>query len=690
MDAPVLPSRAAPGRSCVACKRRKIKCDRGQPCSYCTRIHVHCVYPDPTQDGGKQPENDVLSTLKRVETSLQRLESHVLNSATLKGSESARSPVHADVGELHAGQQTSSPRSGRLVSEAGDTRYVTNSFWADLDEIEKDNAAAYDQPSLTPDSVMSRAVASQQYQPLVFGSMTSVADSQHLHPAKIRIFALWQVFLDSVDPILKIIHVPTTQRGVLRASQNLAQVPPEFESLMFSIYYAAVTSMQYSVSFQTLSQEERQMSLNRYRLGMEQALCRANFMSTPDVTTLQALTIYLICARQSIDKAYIWSMTGLLIRLAMKLGLHRDPVALGLPPFLAEMRRRLWWQITILDIRTAEDNDMDPFICEHVFDTKLPANVNDADLDVNMLEPPPAAQQRTEMLFTLIRFEGSYAARKLVFSPKFTSENGYPNLSSQEKNEFVDSRLKDFEEKYLRYCDSKIPICFLTVTSIRMVLAKVKLTINHPARNGSESLSDTCLNELVQSSIEIIEYANTLRTSDKYCRWVWLFQKYIEWDAVAFLLHSLIAVPLPNLLDRAWVAIEAFFNTWEGHVPDGERRWRRLEDLRSKAATKQARERVPARDFDDNSVASGAKSGHAEGGIASVLPAVSRSAQLQTPCDPGDQHHMPIAQSFLPQNPDPITDADHVQWNFDNVPYISQGASNWDMEVDESTFSPCR
>ncbi|KIV78826.1 hypothetical protein PV11_06436 [Exophiala sideris] len=686
MDDPAATSRLTPGRSCVACRRRKIRCDRELPCSYCTKLHLQCVYPGPGQDG--KPGNEVLSRLKRIETSLERLESRVAHSSSPEVSESSRPGATAHQ-ETPAGTQiTAHLRSGRLVSEQGDTRYVTSSFWADLDEADRDETAAFvDDPSLATDSSAARPGRSQQNYTAVFGSAGHPAELVQSHPTQNHVFTLWQVFLENVDPVLKVIHVPVTQRQILQASQNLAQVPPAFESLMFSIYYAAVASIQCSASCRKLFQEERQTLLERYSAGVGRALSKADFMSSPDVTSLQALTMYLVCARHSANKTYIFSMTGLLIRSAMKLGLHRDPATFGLSPFLAEMRRRLWWHIVILDVRSAEDNDMDPFICEHMFDTKFPANVNDADLDINMTEPVSAIRQRTEMTYTLTRFEGSYAARKLVFSSKFNEDNGYPHLSLPQKNDFIEALLADLEENHFKYCDSNIPICFLTVTSLRMVLAKVKLTINHPARDGLTGLTGARLNDLVQSSIEIIEYAHTLRTSDKYSRWVWLFQKYIEWDAVAFLLHSLSSAAIPGLVERAWNAVDTFFKAWQGHVPDGEQRWGRLLNLRVKAAAKQSPESMAIINVGSKSTIAVVHRGQKEASTAATLTGLSIPVEPRNTCMAHEQDIMPISQAPLPQVFDPTIDVDHDEWNFDNVSYIMQEAPSWDMELDENSFN---
>ncbi|KIW58640.1 hypothetical protein PV05_03141 [Exophiala xenobiotica] len=685
------PPRAAPGRSCAVCRRRKIKCDRKQPCSYCTKLNLPCSYPGSIQDGKSRPQNDLLSRLERLESSLQRLAPKVPANESPQVSEPTSSSTNA-TGIATNRERTPDPGSGRLILEGGDTRYVTTSFWADLDAADKDTADRVEHPTTAAvDSVPSTDTVNEagRYQGFVFAFYSKSVDLRQLHPVESRIFTLWQVFLENVDPLLKLIHAPTIQRQILRASQNLANIPPAFESLMFSMYYAAVTSLQCSDSCQNLLQEERRTLLDRYRFGIEQALAKANFMSNPNVPTLQALTLYLTCARQSANKTYIWSMTGLLIRLASKLGLHRDPVALGLPPFQSEMRRRLWWQILILDIRTAEDNDLDPLICEHHFDTKFPANVNDVDLDVNMTEAIAESQHRTEMLFTLTRLEVSYGARKLVFSPKFTADNGYPSLSSQGRIDMIESLLKNIEQKYLRDCDTKIPIGFLAATATRMVLAKIKLTLSHPARSRASGISHDGLQELIENSIEIVEYAHTLRSSEKYSPWVWLFQTYIEWDAVAFLLHSINAVQFPTLLERAWKTVSTFFREWKDQVIDGDMRWRRLESLRAKAAAKLTSQKFLS--STDGEIQLTATSFERTPGISALSMSTSLrdvTALSDSRAQPNleSEHHSVFANSNFPSIQGQAITEDCIDWSFDNIPYVMQGAPSWETDIDEDAF----
>ncbi|KAL6241659.1 hypothetical protein RBB50_011441 [Rhinocladiella similis] len=687
-NAATSPSRHGLRRSCAACRRRKIRCDRAHPCGYCTKLHLQCAYPSIPSDGSKQVDLGLLSRLEQIEASLQRLESQNVSPANRQASQVPADTATAYTKSPPEAEHNSNPGSGRLVSEDGETRFVTSNFWTDLDKAENHSGSLLDELPPTLNSTLSKGSHPRQYRSLVFNSSRAAPEPSQLHPPEHHVFILWQVYLENVDPVLKMMHVPTTQRQIFRASQNLAQIPPAYECLMFSIYYAATISIQNPQSLRKLLQEERQVLLERFQLGVEQSLSKASFMTTPSITTLQALTIYLICARQSVDKAYIWSMTGLLIRLAMKLGLHRDPATLGLPPFSAEMRRRLWWHIATLDVRTAEENDMDPLIYEHMFDTKLPTNINDTDLDVNVTSLPEPIRQRSEMLYTLVRFEGSYAARKLVFSSKFSADNGYPGFSLQEKNDFVESISQDLTERYLKHCHNKIPICFLAVSSIQMVLAKVKLTINHSARTAYTSIYDSRLASLTESSIEVIEYAHTLRTSDEYGRWLWLFQKYIEWDAVAFLLHSLCALPNPRWLDRAWAALNNFFNTWEDSGLQGDRRWRRLKALRVKAISVQSLQKINPGDVATTLATHGDQTDIIT--TSQNFRSMPDERNLPDALTVDNQHHLQFPYEFFQQDFNQVSEQDFAEWGFGNVTCLVQdttGSPGWDMEIGENVLS---
>lgn len=119
----------------------------------------------------------------------------------------------------------------------------------------------------------------------------SVTDA---HPSTIHIFQLWQIYIDNVNTLLKITHVPTIQGQVIEASSNLEAAPKNIEALMFAIYVMAVTSLddeQVRLRFHTSKKE----LLGRYLAALQQALINAGFMRARDHITLQAYLLYLVC-----------------------------------------------------------------------------------------------------------------------------------------------------------------------------------------------------------------------------------------------------------------------------------------------------------------------------------------------------------------------------------------------------------
>lgn len=128
---------------------------------------------------------------------------------------------------------------------------------------------------------------------------TSGPEQQGLHPQKLQAIQLWQVFTQNVDPVAKVLHMPTAQVTVLTAIQNLDHSSDEVQSLLFAVYYAAVTSLSTEESAKILGQDSL-TSLNRFRRGFEQALARANWLEHPTLTTLQAMALFLVSLSSSV------------------------------------------------------------------------------------------------------------------------------------------------------------------------------------------------------------------------------------------------------------------------------------------------------------------------------------------------------------------------------------------------------
>ena len=100
-----------------------------------------------------------------------------------------------------------------------------------------------------------------------------------------------------------------------------------------------------------------------------------------------------------------WVLNGMLIRIAQKMGLHRDGETLGLSPFETEMRRRVWWMILMQDAKYAMLSGLSHSLLPWALDTKVPSNLNDADLFPGSMEPVAPREGETEMAFCMFNYE---------------------------------------------------------------------------------------------------------------------------------------------------------------------------------------------------------------------------------------------------------------------------------------------
>ena len=75
------------------------------------------------------------------------------------------------------------------------------------------------------------------------GYNSSDVNLKSLHPLPSQIPFYWQTFLENVQPLVKIVHTQTMNKVIKEVQNNLNSLSPSTEALMFSIYFATVTSM---------------------------------------------------------------------------------------------------------------------------------------------------------------------------------------------------------------------------------------------------------------------------------------------------------------------------------------------------------------------------------------------------------------------------------------------------------------
>ncbi|CRG84221.1 hypothetical protein PISL3812_01536 [Talaromyces islandicus] len=396
------------------------------------------------------------------------------------------------------------------------------------------------------------------------------------HPPPEHIRQLWETFVENVDPVTKVFHVPTVKPAIEKAVANTATIPRGFEALMFSIYSAAVMSLKDDECKQKFGEARRDL-LSRYIRSTKSALSRAKFMGTSNLVVLQALVLHLLSVRDVYEPRAVWSLTGVAIRIAQGMGLERDGEYLGLPPFETEVRRRVWWLLKTHDFRAAELCGLAKFrdLDTNADSTKWPANVNDDQLYPGMTSPAAASNGLTDMVFVNLRDElAKFTVGRIAM---YRRQGKHPSqwdlgASGNDKEE-VDRACKQIEEifetKYFRYCDPSQPLHLMTMLVGRFALNVIRFLKHHPRRWASIEQTPASERQLAwEISIKLLEQQSMMQSSPTLKRFSWQSAYFQQWHALIHVLDTLKINPMTEDADKAWQAVRNVYENAPEMISD--------------------------------------------------------------------------------------------------------------------------
>ncbi|KAI1263733.1 hypothetical protein F5Y18DRAFT_428607 [Xylariaceae sp. FL1019] len=590
-------------RSCAVCRSRKVRCDKESPCSNCRRANIPCVLPSTDrpprwarrlaanhahadEKSGSTPNSSpgiglVMDRLKTLETlvkdlsgQLEQAQAAAANSSTGNSPASSNHDRDADHSKANSpppGPEAVRAQFGRLVlNDANRSRYVSSAFWSRINDVldelktetkqlaEADVESSDDErpPGSSPSTLELDRTPSERHAFLFRHNLRpGGADLQDLHPLPSQIPFLLGVFSENVNAVIQIVHMPTIHKVARHATRptrgtHRSDLSPVNEALLFAVYYAAITSMEEEDIAINFTSSKTELNL-KYRLGLEQALSKADFLNVPDLGLIQAFAIFLFLVRRHDSPRFVWMMTGLVVRMAQALGLQRDPSHFNTcTPFEAEMRRRVWWALLLLDVRASEDQGTDFTIQYGSFDTRIPLNIDDADIGLDTTQMPAEREGLTDMSLPRVTAITSNFSRQLML----------PGTTMSEQDRLLGQVYAELDKGYLKY--SKDPgdiAAWVAVVALRVMCGKLTLLTHLPILFSSpgETLSEEIQNKLLITAIEVAEFNHALNAEQACRHWRWLFQTYTQWHAIVYILIDISRRPWSSTIERAWLSLQS-------------------------------------------------------------------------------------------------------------------------------------
>jgi hypothetical protein len=214
-------------------------------------------------------------------------------------------------------------------------------------------------------------------------------------------------YFNTYDPGIHIIHGPTFQKQYDKHWANPSQTPIIWLGLVFAMMCIALQSYSRAGDEPPEFRGKSWDMSSEYRNLTAQCLVMAD-ITQPIAHMLETLILHIHAdyARSRDAEVGLLISTGIIARLATRMGLHRDstPYA-GITVFQGEMRRRVWAAIRSLDLLFSAQMGLPPIIRPRDTNTEVPRNIYDDELFEEMESLPPSRPETeaTPTLFLINR-----------------------------------------------------------------------------------------------------------------------------------------------------------------------------------------------------------------------------------------------------------------------------------------------
>ena len=122
-----------------------------------------------------------------------------------------------------------------------------------------------------------------------------VSDVLEYYPDIQLAIQLWTVYINSVDLVLKILHIPTVQSTVVAATiLDPRSARSSTVALTFAIYFATITPFVMIIIMNPLTFPAKMVLLKRYKMALDRLFLVTDLMNQPEMTASQALAIYVV------------------------------------------------------------------------------------------------------------------------------------------------------------------------------------------------------------------------------------------------------------------------------------------------------------------------------------------------------------------------------------------------------------
>ncbi|KAK4545699.1 hypothetical protein LTR36_002653 [Oleoguttula mirabilis] len=449
--------------SCAPCRHRKLKCNRGQPCDNCTKRGdaPACNYATPgaRRRGGVNGAN---ASPDDMQNRIDRLEGLVLSLMTTGGGQppsAARAAAHAAIHPSRSNSNTLSTGSamqpldvegsdmikeegphghreedseveqvsegiGIMKMDNGRAVFASDAHWyAILGEISevKNYFASHKEDYKQHMQKVQAAKADESPGSAFLLQGPAAKDKAELlasFPSKADADRLIARYFNAYDPSVHIIHGPSFQKQYDRHWLNPGETSTVWIGMCFAMMTLALQSYHRAGDEPPEYRGRAQALSHSFRRLTAQCLLLAD-ITQPIAQILETLILHVQAeyGRSRDAEPGVLLLVSLCVRLAMRMGYHRDPAPHPqITPFEGEIRRRVWTFVRQCDLLMSFQFGLPAVVRTDHIDTQSPRNLYDDELQEDMPALPPSRPtfEATPMSYMIAKSKMTFLFGRVV------------------------------------------------------------------------------------------------------------------------------------------------------------------------------------------------------------------------------------------------------------------------------------
>ncbi|KAI5369487.1 hypothetical protein Slin15195_G003630 [Septoria linicola] len=440
--------------SCGPCRHRKLKCNRGHPCDNCSKRGdtANCSYATPghrKKGSGAGPNASPDDMQNRID----RLEGLVLSLMTSGAQPATASAAQAAIGNSRSDSLSTSadlkldPSGADMIREEGEGEdesevegisrgigimkmdngkavFASDAHWyailGEISEVKK-YFDSHKEDYKAHLAVVQAAKADESPGTAFLLQAPPAKDRNELlaaYPSKADADRLIARYFNAYDPSVHIIHGPSFQKQYDKHWLNPMETSVVWLGMCFAMMTLALQSY-HRAGDEPPEYRGRTLELSHtYRKLTAQSLLLGD-ITQANPQTLETLVLHMQAeyGRSRDAEPGVLLLTGLCVRLAMRMGYHRDPGPHpAITPFQGELRRRVWTFVRQFDLLISFQFGLPAMIRTDHMDTESPRNLYDDELyeDMKSLPPSRPAFEATPMSYMITKSRMTFLFGRIV------------------------------------------------------------------------------------------------------------------------------------------------------------------------------------------------------------------------------------------------------------------------------------